>query len=129
MAAAASQQEAEGPAPSASGAAAAAPTVTGPGGVSGAVAGRVLPTLPRRVLRSGSAALRQLVDMVGSSRAVYNGVVDLCHTRRVARASCRLGERLSPIGVILTSAAGSRIRRAPLWAFGRWPSARSEPSS
>lgn len=37
-----------------------------------------LPRLPRRVLRSGSAALQRLVHMVGSSVTVYRGIIDVC---------------------------------------------------
>lgn len=40
-----------------------------------------LPQLARRNLRNGSAALRQLVAMVGSSSSVYRGIVDLCTIR------------------------------------------------
>jgi len=40
-----------------------------------------LPQLARRNLRNGSAALRQLVAMVGSSPSVYRGIVDLCTIR------------------------------------------------
>jgi negative elongation factor B len=40
-----------------------------------------LPQLARRNLRNGSAALRQLVAMVGSSPSVYRGIVDLCTVR------------------------------------------------
>jgi negative elongation factor B len=40
-----------------------------------------LPTLARRNLRNGSAALRQLVAMVGASPSVYRGIVDLCTVR------------------------------------------------
>lgn len=34
-------------------------------------AGRALPQLPRRVLRSGSASLQRLASMVGKSRQIY----------------------------------------------------------
>ena len=37
-----------------------------------------MPQLNRRSLRNGSAALRRLVSMVGSSAVLYRGIVDIC---------------------------------------------------
>lgn len=58
-------------------------TAAGSGGGGGLKAGmhHKLPQLARRNLRNGSAALRQLVAMVGSSPSVYRGIIDLCTVR------------------------------------------------
>ena len=52
-----------------------------PGGGGGTDLAGKLPRLARRNLRNGSASLRRLVAMVGSSPVVYRGIVDLCTAR------------------------------------------------
>ena len=56
-------------------------TGLGKGAAAGSTGIHKLPQLARRNLRNGSAALRQLVAMVGSSPSVYRGIVDLCTAR------------------------------------------------
>ncbi|GAB4814531.1 hypothetical protein N2152v2_001577 [Parachlorella kessleri] len=65
----------------------------GQAGAPKAGAGRALPQLPRRVLRSGSASLQRLAAMVGKSRQIYKSMVELCCARYRDSDSPYLGMR------------------------------------